>query len=55
MSGQDVMDMCERGKCRVIYGEFLLMRTNEGVCYLSLDGVEWIETTEDLFVRQFQN
>lgn len=53
MTAEEVMEMCEKGECRIIYGDILLMRTINGAVYVSFDGRGWEETSEEMFLKQF--
>lgn len=54
MTAEEVMNMCESGECSVVYGDMLLMRTRDGIVYVSLDGHEWNQTEEDMFKKLFE-
>ena len=45
--------MCEEGRARIIYGDVLLMKT-EDKFYLSLDGNVWEETESEVVRKEFE-
>ena len=50
----DVMGMCERGECKLIFNEILMMQDRHGNVWVSFDGIFWHETNENTFVDQFK-
>lgn len=53
MSAEEAMKMCENGDATIIYGDVLLMKT-EDKFYLSLDGNVWEETESDVVRKEFE-
>ena len=53
MTAEESMRLCEEGRARIIYGDVLLMKT-EDKFYLSLDGNVWEETESEVVRKEFE-